>query len=166
MRREKARVETPTMEGSLSKLGVPAIPIKLVSGSDTGRPDDLFLIPHGRPLFIEFKWDDCPLEPKQVYWHGILRDLGYEVQVHNCAQCALLAIALKVVAAAIYAAGREVLAGARGSDLDARSWLAQDQHYTRSIQFLEEAGCSEQDACYRATQGGSSGLACRSCQVG
>src|SRR6478609_7937134 len=108
MKQEKSRVENPVVTKALKKLLVPSLPLKLLRGSDTGRPDDLFLIPHGRPLFIEFKWEDEKPEPKQIYWHGILESLGYDVQVHNDVQQALEAIALKVVAATLYEKGSEI----------------------------------------------------------
>lgn len=159
MRQEKSRIENPVVKQALEKLGVPSIPLKLVAGSDTGRPDDLFLIPHGRPFFIEFKWEAWEPEPKQLYWHRILEDLGYVVEVHNNVTEALAAIAVKVVAAAIYATSGEISFGAWSRNPHARSRATQDKHYTRSIQFLEETGCSEKDACRRAIESLSSGLA-------
>lgn len=161
-RQEKSRVENPVVKRALNELLVPSIPLKLVAGSETGRPDDVFLIPFGRPFFIEFKWGDYTPDPKQVYWHKILRELGYDVETHNDVDAALTSIALKVVASALYAAGCEVSTGAWRCDLNARSWAAKNLHYTRSIQFLKEAGCSEEDACNRALKSMSSRLARRS----
>lgn len=153
LRREKARVENPTVKRALNELLVPSIPLKLARGSETGRPDDLFLIPGGKPFFIEFKWGAFEPEPKQEYWHGVLESLGYDVEVHNSVEEALTAIALKVVAATLYEEGGEIFARARRGDPHARSRLAENLHYTRSIQFLEKAGCSEKDACDRALKG-------------
>lgn len=159
-RQEKSRIENPVVSKALNLLGVPSIPLKLVAGSDTGRPDDLFLIPYGRPLFIEFKWGENVPEPKQLYWHKVFRDLGYDVEVHNNVDEALTSIALKVVAAALYATRREVPPRTWRGDPHARSWAKKDLHYTRSIQFLEEKGCSEEDAGYRALESRASSLAC------
>lgn len=140
MRRERQRVEHPTARRALKELLVPSIPLKLGAGADTGRPDYLFLIPGGRPLFVEFKWGDYTPEPKQEYWHGILRNLGYDVEVHNSEDEALCAIAEKVVAAQLPKKGRKVPVGARSSGAFLGSWARQNKHYARSIQFLEEAG--------------------------
>lgn len=139
VRQEKSRVETPTVQRALHELCIPSIPLKLISGSDTGRPDDLFLIPYGRPLLIEFKWGDLKPEPKQEYWHKIFKGLGYDVQVHNNVEQALTAIAVEVVAATLHEKGRKVSLRAWCCDPDVRSGVAQDIHYTRSLQFLEEA---------------------------
>lgn len=146
MRQEKSRIESPVVKRALTELLVPSIPIKLVAGSETGRPDDLFLIPYGKPLFIEFKWGEFKSEPKQEYWHGILRNLGYDVQVHNNVEQALTAIAVEVVAATLHAEGGQILARARRGDFNARSRSEEDLHYTSSIQFLEKAGRRSKDA--------------------
>lgn len=159
MRQEKTRVENPVVKKALEVLLVPSIPLKLVAGSDTGRPDDLFLIPGGRPLFIEFKWQAWEPEPKQEYWHKILRDLDYEVQTHNDVQQALEAIAVKVVAAAIYAESGKIPSRTRCRDPYVGSGTKENLHYARSLQFLKEAGCSEKDVGDRAFESLSSSLA-------
>lgn len=163
MRREKLRIELPTVKKALHELLIPSIPLKLVRGSETGRPDDLFLIPHGRPLFIEFKWGELQPEPKQAYWHGILRNLGYDVQVHNNVEDALAAIAVEVVAAALYAARSEISARAWGRNLDVRSGPSEDEHYTRSFQFLKEAGRFQPNARDSTVKSVLSSVARRDC---
>lgn len=55
--------------------------IKLLSQGSTGLPDRLFLVPGGRPLFIEFKRPGGELSAKQQYVCGCLRELGYRVNV-------------------------------------------------------------------------------------
>ncbi len=139
MRREKAKVEDPVVRRALHELGVPSIPVKLVAGSETGRPDQIFLIPGGRPLFIEFKWGDLTPDPKQTYWHKILRDLGYDVEVHNNVEAALQSIAAAVVAAAVHEEGRQVPARTWRGGVVFGSWLEKNEHYARSLQFLKEA---------------------------
>ena len=161
MRQERLRIELPTAARALQELLVPSIPLKLVRGSDTGRPDDLFLIPGGRPLFIEFKWGVWELEPKQEYWHRIFEELSYDVQVHNNVDEALAAIAVEVVAATLHAARGEVSARAWSRNPYARSRFAENLHYTRSIQFLEEAGRGSQDARDRTVESVLSSLARR-----
>lgn len=162
MRREKSLIEIPTVKRALHELLIPSIPLKLIRGSDTGRPDDLFFIPHGRPLLIEFKWGDLQPEPKQEYWHKILKDLGYDVQIHNNVDEALTAIAVEVVAAALHEAGRKVSLGTWCRDPHVRSGTSKDIHYTRSLQFLEEAGRRSKDAGDRAFKSVLSSVARRS----
>lgn len=162
MRQEKLKIELPTVNRALHELLIPSIPLKLVRGSETGRPDDLFLIPYGRGLFIEFKWGEEEPSPKQIYWRDeILGKLGYDVQIHNNVQLALEAIAVEVVAASLHAEGGEILARARRGDFDARSRFAEDLHYARSFQFLEKAARSSADAGDRTAKGVLSGLARR-----
>lgn len=161
LRQEKTRVENPVVKKALEILLVPSIPLKLERGSDTGRPDQLFLIPHGRPLFIEFKWEGLDPDPKQLYWHRILEDLGYDVQVHNNVDEALTAIAVEVVAAALHAAGSKIPLRAWRSNFDAGPRIEEDLHYTRSFQFLKEAAGSEENARYRAIESVLSSMARR-----
>ena len=49
----------------------------------TGYPDRMFLIPGGRPLLIEFKLPGEEPRAKQGHIHGVLKELGYNVQVHD-----------------------------------------------------------------------------------
>jgi len=161
MRQEKARIESPVVKKALETLLVPSIPIKLVAGSDTGRPDDLFLIPYGQPLFIEFKWQAWEPEPKQEYWHQILESLGYVVQVHNNVEEALTAIAVEVVAATLYAEGCKIPLRAWRSNFDAGPRFEENLHYSRSFQFLKEARGGETDARYRTIESVLSSMARR-----
>lgn len=91
-RREKA-IEARVCKRALEELGVPNLPVKLVAGATTGWPDRIFLLPGGRPLFIEMKDPEKGVvSPKQHLIHKMLRDLGYEVQVHDNEQEAVTAI--------------------------------------------------------------------------
>src|SRR5258708_21841729 len=145
MRQENSRIRNPVMKRALAELLVPSTTMKMGPGTETGLPDTIFWIPHGRPLLIEFKWGPSNPEPKQLYWHQIFRDLQYEVQVHNSVDEALTAIAVEVVAAALYAARGEISIGAWRRNPYAGSGPAENLHYTRSIQFLEKAGCRPKD---------------------
>ena len=73
-----------------AKRGVQSL--KLGHRYDTGWPDRIFWIPGGRPLMIEFKRPGEFLEPKQEYLCGVLRTLGYEVEIHDNRERALAAI--------------------------------------------------------------------------
>lgn len=163
MRQENSRIRNPVMKRALAELLIPSTTMKMGPGSETGMPDTIFWIPHGRPLFIEFKWEAWEPEPKQLYWHNILRELGYEVQVHNSVQEALTAIAVEVVAATLHAEGCKVPARAWRSNFDAGPRFAENLHYTRSFQFLKEAGGSEANARYRTVESVLSSMARRDC---
>ena len=91
-RREHEEIEKPVQRRALRELLVPCIPIKLIEGSETGWPDGLFLIPGGKPLWIEFKWPGENPDLKQEYMHELLRNLGYEVETHTDVEGALAAI--------------------------------------------------------------------------
>lgn len=61
------------------KLGIHTIRMYFGPGIQTGWPDDLFLIPGGRPLFIEFKAPGNTPSKKQEKKIQILKDAGYSV---------------------------------------------------------------------------------------
>ena len=92
------------------KRGVPSISLKLLPGHGTGIPDVLFLIPGGRPLFIEFKRRGGKLTPKQRFWHGYLKRLGYDVQTCNDAAAAQACIREALDAAELSKESSEVSA--------------------------------------------------------
>jgi hypothetical protein len=156
MRREKERIEKPTQQYALVVLGVPFIAMKFIEGVETGWPDSLFLIPGGRPLFVEFKWPGEYLDPKQVYQIFILLNLGYDVEVHDNVEEACASIAdrvAKVGSAAVHETRREILAGTRMRRFIPRSGPAQDFYNSGSVHFLKEAKSREQDVGDRADQG-------------
>src|SRR5690606_26564047 len=72
------------------RLGVPSLKLNL--RGNRGWPDRIFLIPGGRPLFIEFKRPGEEPRKLQQQRHRILRKLGYEVEVHEERQAALDAV--------------------------------------------------------------------------
>jgi hypothetical protein len=55
--------------------------VKLNIRGRRGWPDREFLIPGGKPLFMEFKRPGEEPEPIQEFIHGQLRDAGYTVLV-------------------------------------------------------------------------------------
>ena len=55
-------------------------------------PDRMFLIPNGRPLFIEFKRPGNVVTPDQAALHVRLRSAGYDVSVCDDAEQALIII--------------------------------------------------------------------------
>ena len=87
---EESKGEQDTCRILLEDYGV--INKKLEAASDTGWPDRMFLIPGGKPVYIEFKAPGEDLEPKQAYVHNTLKKLGYNVQVHNNVKEAVAAV--------------------------------------------------------------------------
>lgn len=63
-----------------------------------GWPDDLFFVPGGKPLVIEFKAPGEPPMPRQAYRIQFLRRLGYDVEVHDDREKALESIRARVEA--------------------------------------------------------------------
>ena len=72
------------------QFGVPNL--KITQPGSTGWPDRLFLIPGGRPLFIEFKKPGEEPEKIQLHRHEELRALGYDIEVHDTREGAINAI--------------------------------------------------------------------------
>lgn len=52
---------------------------KWVSPGTRGVPDRLVILPGGRTIYVEMKAPGKPLEPLQVRWAKILRNLGHRV---------------------------------------------------------------------------------------
>ncbi len=52
---------------------------KWVSTGNRGVPDRLVILPGGRTIYVEMKAPGKPLEPLQVRWAKILRNLGHRV---------------------------------------------------------------------------------------
>ena len=99
-RREK-RIEKQVCDKALRELQVPNIPLKLHLGTHNGWPDRLFLVGHGVVLPIEFKDpDEGEVAPLQDHMLTMLKDLGYDAQVHDNEEQALEAIKSAKVEAA------------------------------------------------------------------
>ncbi len=52
---------------------------KWVSPGNRGVPDRLVILPGGKTVYVEMKAPGKPLEPLQVRWAKILRDMGHKV---------------------------------------------------------------------------------------
>lgn len=74
-------IEEDVVKFAAEYLGI--VGSKLKIGGDTGFPDRIFWFPGGKPFLIEFKKPGEEPEPKQVYQHNKLRNLGYRVEVHD-----------------------------------------------------------------------------------
>lgn len=91
--RQEKRIETNVNKKALRQLRIPNIPLKLLLGAETGWPDRLYLLGFGQVLFVEYKDpDEGEVSPKQGYMINLLKEMGYNVQVHDNESEALQAI--------------------------------------------------------------------------
>ena len=74
------------------------ISLKLALRYDAAWPDRLFLIPGGRPLFIEFKREGDDLRVLQEHRRATLKTLSYDVESHDTREGAVRAILAAVEA--------------------------------------------------------------------
>jgi hypothetical protein len=93
------RVLRHQREGSLSKrvcddakkhYGLRSLQLNL--RQDAGWPDRVYLIPGGRPLFLEFKRAGEDARPLQAHHIELLRGLGYDVWVADTYEDAMAII--------------------------------------------------------------------------
>lgn len=120
----ESKIERDAVDLVWKHLGI--IGSKLVTPGDTGYPDRIFWIPGGRPLLIEFKRPGEEPEPKQEYIHGQLKQLGYQVEVHDNAIRAFSAVIEAVATTRLSKEGRQILARARSICAVLRSGAGQD----------------------------------------
>lgn len=102
-------------------FGVPSLKMKL--DTNAGWPDVLFLMPAGKPAFIEFK---APGEtPRKLQWHRIktLGKLGYDVNWFDDSKKACRWLAA-IHAARLSETGHQVngQTGLRWAPLGSRAW--------------------------------------------
>lgn len=83
-------LEEAVCQFALEYLGV--ISKKLKAAGERGWPDRMFLIPGGRPLFIEFKRHDGELSHQQKIIIRRMQHYGYDVRVHDTFAEAVAAI--------------------------------------------------------------------------
>ncbi len=76
----EAQVRDPVIRWA-KKMGIYSIRMYFGPGVSRGWPDDLFLIPGGKPLFIEFKAAGKKATPLQLRKIAVLEGLGYNVCV-------------------------------------------------------------------------------------
>lgn len=93
------------------------VPLKLNLQGRRGWPDRLILWEGGNFLFIEFKRPGEAPRKLQLYIHQLLRDIGFEVQVHDDADIALRDVQAKIRATT--PADEKYVVGSTGSRLQA-----------------------------------------------
>lgn len=105
---EEAKIERAVCAHALNKLGVP----NFKWGVD-GWPDRCFLLPNGRPLFIEYKAPGEEPEPRQAFRIKCLKTWGYEVYVHDNAKESIHQITRSLAAARLSKESNQIPVGAR-----------------------------------------------------
>lgn len=93
----ESKIESDTCARALAELSVRSL--KLNVQGDTGWPDRMYLIPGGRPLFIEFKATGGVRSARQRLIHAMLTYNGYKVETHDTKAEAFAAIKAAVDAA-------------------------------------------------------------------
>lgn len=106
LQRLEVSIEEAAVEKIKQLFGI--LGLKFNTRSGNGWPDRIFLIPGGRPLFIEFKRPGKDLEPLQADVHRQLREIGYDVEAADN-----IPDAVDLVAAALQRALATVAAGRR-----------------------------------------------------
>jgi hypothetical protein len=86
----ESRIEHRACLKILQHLGVESI--KLNVHGQTGLPDRMFLIPGGKPVFIEFKRPGGVVSKKQEYMRKLLTRLGYPVYICDSVENAFVRI--------------------------------------------------------------------------
>jgi hypothetical protein len=93
----EAAVEDPVVRDAYRVLGVPSV--KLTPRGRRHHADRMFFVPGGKPKIIEFKRPGDEPRRSQSHVHKILRDLGYDVEVHDTYAGAMGSLAAAVDAA-------------------------------------------------------------------
>lgn len=84
----EAQVRDPVIRWS-KKMRIYSIRMYFGPGVSRGWPDDLFLIPGGRPVFIEFKAPGKRATKLQLRKIAVLEALGYDVFVFDNSELAI-----------------------------------------------------------------------------
>lgn len=126
--RLESAIERKAVNAIAEKLGVYSI--KLNGPGTRGWPDRVFLVPGGRPVFIEFKAKRGRLSPRQEYIIEVLVAHGYTVGVCNDADTAFQLVVNAVEAARVSGARGKVPSQPGGCGFAPRSRLRKDKLHT------------------------------------
>jgi hypothetical protein len=81
--------------------------IKLNLRGRRGWPDRIILWQGGHTMFIEFKREGEEARPLQEYIHGILREMGFTVEIYDDAESAINDVKARVGATALADKGND-----------------------------------------------------------
>lgn len=109
--------------------------LKLTIPGNRGYPDRLVLAEGARAIFIEFKRPGEVPRKLQVYTHDWLRQLGFEVQVHDTIDGAMAAITTYLESETGAGAGHEADSAGRRRSAILASGEGQDQ---RGVEVLPD----------------------------
>ena len=130
--RPEQQIETEAVDLVRTHLGIEGV--KLAMPGDTGWADRMFMMPGGKPFLIEFKQPGEFLEPKQLFYFNKLRKMGYDIEAHDHAGRAFVAVARAVDPSHLSEAGCKVLADTRRRWLAPRPWFGEDDYCLGSPQ--------------------------------
>lgn len=102
---------------------------KLNGAGNRGWPDQLYMIPGGRPLMIEFKAEGEEPRKLQAHIHERLRENGYEIEVHTKAEEAIASIRKRVEAAR----GKSKAAGRAAERSDAKKISGEERTFESAV---------------------------------
>jgi hypothetical protein len=72
--------------------------LKLQIPGNRGWPDRVVMFPHNHTLFIEWKREGEDPRKLQLHIHGVLRKMGFEVQVHDNEHIAMAEVTAFILA--------------------------------------------------------------------
>jgi len=114
--------------------------LKLNVKGRRGWPDRLILWQGGHSLFIEFKRPDEEPRKLQSYIHGILREMGFKVEVHDDSEHALNSIQTKIRATTSAIKGDGDGSEAGGLPAFSETWTWEDGSSVEGVRRPEETG--------------------------
>ena len=110
----------------LAKKLLGLINLKIKQSGDDGYADRLFLLPEGRPVFMEFKRPGEKLRPLQKKRAATLGNLGYNVTCVDNEVEAIEYLARSLEATQLSEGQREILAEVFQWCADSRPWDGED----------------------------------------
>lgn len=115
----ETKIENAACREVYTYLGITSV--KLNISGQSGFPDRMFLLPGGRPLFVEYKVPGGEPEPHQQEIIDSLLELSYDVEVHTHDYETLEAICRILGTKNLSKTSREILARARRRSVVLRS---------------------------------------------
>lgn len=144
----EAKERDPTVAFA-RKLGIKSIRMYFGPGIRTGWPDDLFLIPGGRPLFLEAKARGKELTKQQEKRKKELEEDGYDVGWYDNQHEAREAITRALERALLSGEGERLSCEPGSCGFVPRPRIRQDLNHARRLLQIERGRRSKKDAGHR-----------------